>query len=50
MSELKGGKDLGVTPGFRCETLAPVRVCWSVFMFAALQLHLGLKGICPLSS
>lgn len=56
-SELEGGKDLVVTPGpgstspsFSCEIVASIRVCWSVFMFAALQLHLDLKGICSLSN
>lgn len=56
MSEFKGEKDLVVTPGpgsaspsFSCETIASIQ-CWPVLMFAALQLHVGLKGICSLSN
>lgn len=57
MSEFKGEKDLVVTPGpgsaypsLSGKTVASVQVCWPVLMFAALQLHVGLKGICSLSS
>lgn len=57
MSEFKGEKDLVVTPGpgsdypsFICKTVASIQVCWPVLTFAALQLHVGLKGICSLSS
>lgn len=57
MSYFEGQKDLVVTPGpgsaspsFSCETVASVQVCWPDLTSAALQLHVGLKGICSLSN